>query len=115
MVKSARYTFARRSPQAERERHKGKAGHRSPVGLHELLSELEWRAGLKVKNLEFLIVDRGSPGDVRSVSAPELVGRDRSYLHLDGGGRIPYHRVLEVRVGKRVVWSREGPKEEESA
>jgi uncharacterized protein (UPF0248 family) len=82
------------------------------VGLHELLSELEWRAGLKVESLRFLIVDRGSPGDVRSVSSPELVGRDRSYLHLEGGGRIPFHRVLEVRVGEKVVWSRDGPKGE---
>ena len=78
------------------------------MGLHELLSELEWRAGLAVDSLEFLVVDRGSPGDARVVSAPELVGRDRSYLHLAGGGRIPYHRVLEVRAGQRVLWSRDG-------
>jgi len=78
------------------------------VGLHELLSQLEWSEGLPWDQLEFLVIDRGAPGDMRLIGSPEVVGRDRSYLHLDGGGRIPYHRVVEVRVSGRVVWSREG-------
>jgi uncharacterized protein (UPF0248 family) len=57
--------------------------------------------------MTFLVVDRGSEGDTRTVSHPELVGRDRSYLHLASGGRIPFHRVLEVRVDDEVVWVRE--------
>jgi len=36
----------------------------------------------------------------------EVVGRDRSYLHLVGGGRIPYHRVLEVWTRDRLVWKK---------
>ena len=76
------------------------------MGLHETLSELEWAMGTPLGELSFLIVDRGSPGDERLLSHPEVVGRDRSYLHLEGGGRVPYHRVLEVRHGERTVWSR---------
>lgn len=78
------------------------------VTLHELLSQLEWSQGIPWDQLEFLVVDRGAPGDLRLVRSPEVVGRDRSYLHLAGGGRVPYHRVVEVRASGRVVWSRDG-------
>ena len=74
--------------------------------LHELLSQLEWAEGVPLEALSFLVVDRGAPGGVRLLTSPEVEGRDRSYLHLMGGGRIPYHRVLEVRSGDRVIWSR---------
>jgi uncharacterized protein (UPF0248 family) len=77
------------------------------VTLHELLSELEWGEGIQLEELEFLVVHRGAPGDRRVLTAPEVVGRDRSYLHLEGGGAVPYHRVLEVRRRGRVLWSRE--------
>lgn len=76
------------------------------VPLHEVLSQLEWAEGVPLEDLTFLVVDRGAVGGVRVMGAPEVVGRDRSYLHLDGGGRVPYHRVLEVRSGERVVWAR---------
>jgi uncharacterized protein (UPF0248 family) len=75
--------------------------------IHELLSRLEWGEGITLEELEFLVVHRGAPGDVRSLAAPEVVGRDRSYLLLEGGGAVPYHRVLEVRRGGRVLWSRD--------
>ncbi len=78
------------------------------MGLHELLSQLEWSEGLPWDRLEFLIVDRGAPDGLRLVGSPEVVGRDRSYLHLAGGGRVPYHRVVEVRSSGRVLWSRGG-------
>jgi uncharacterized protein (UPF0248 family) len=68
---------------------------------------MEWGEGIPLDNLTFIIVDRGSPGDVRELGYPEVLGRDRSYLHLQGGGRVPYHRVLEVRAGERVLWSRQ--------
>jgi uncharacterized protein (UPF0248 family) len=77
------------------------------VTIHEVLSELVWAEGLTLEELTFLIIDRGAPGDRRTISFPEVVDRDRSYLHLAGGGRIPFHRVLEVRVGEHVRWSRD--------
>ena len=76
------------------------------MSLHELLSRLEWGEGVPLHELEFLVVHRGAPGDTRTLSAPEVVGRDRSYLLLEGGGAVPYHRVLEVRRGGQVLWSR---------
>lgn len=76
------------------------------MGLHETLSELEWAHHVPLEELSFLIVDRGSPEGRRLLSHPEVIGRDRSYLHLEGGGRVPYHRVLEVRRDGRVLWSR---------
>ena len=73
-----------------------------------MLDGLEWGEGLTLEDLGFLVVDRGVPGDKRLVGAPEVVGRDRSYLKLAGGGSIPFHRILEVRVGERVVWRKRG-------
>ncbi len=72
--------------------------------LHELLSRLEWADGLPLDELCFLVVDRGATDGERLIGPPEVVGRDRSYLHLVGGGRIPYHRVLEVWNRDRLVW-----------
>ena len=76
--------------------------------LHEVLSRLEWGEGITLEDLEFLVIDRGSEGDRRVLAAPEVTGRDRSYLHLEGGGRVPYHRVLEVRREGPVLWRRHG-------
>ena len=75
--------------------------------LHEVLSQLEWGDGVALEELEFLVIDLGAPDDWRVLAAPEVGGRDRSYLHLEGGGRVPYHRVLEVRRAGRVLWRRE--------
>ena len=74
--------------------------------LHQLLSQLEWGEGITLEKLRFIVIDRGAPGDMREVAFPEVVGRDRSYLHLAGGGRVPYHRVVEVWVDERRVWKR---------
>ena len=74
--------------------------------LHELLCRLEWADGLPLDELCFLVVDRGAADGERLIGPPEVVGRDRSYLHLAGGGRIPYHRVLEVWNRDRVVWKK---------
>jgi uncharacterized protein (UPF0248 family) len=78
------------------------------VRLRALLDGLEWAHGTSLDDLEFLVVDRGAPDDVRMVRAPEVVGRDRSYLHLEGGGAIPFHRILEVRLGDRALWRKRG-------
>jgi uncharacterized protein (UPF0248 family) len=85
------------------------------VTLHEVLSKLEWGQGVALEELEFLVVDRGSPDDQRLLAVPELEGRDRSYLHLSRGGRVPYHRVLEVRKDGKVLWSRENNQQTEGA
>ncbi len=76
------------------------------MNLHRVLSQLEWGEGIDPHQLEYLVVDRGAPDDRRVLSYPEVTGRDRSYLHLSGGGRVPYHRVLEVRMEGRVLWAR---------
>jgi uncharacterized protein (UPF0248 family) len=77
------------------------------VSLHEFLSQLEWGEGIALEELSFMVVHRGAPDDRKLLAAPEVVGRDRSYLHLEGGGRIPYHRVLEVRRAERLLWGRD--------
>ena len=74
--------------------------------LHRFLCQLEWGQGIVLDDLEFMIIDRGAPDDRRSLASPEVEGRDRSYLHLMGGGRVPYHRVLEVLKDGEVLWRR---------
>lgn len=84
----------------------GTADHGVVMNLHRVLSQLEWGEGIDPRRLEYLVTDRGAPDDRRVLAAPEVTGRDRSYLHLSGGGRVPYHRVLEVRMEGRVLWAR---------
>ena len=72
--------------------------------LHELLSQLEWGDGIALEELEFLVIDRGALDDRRVLTAPEVVSRDRSYLHLGGWkGAVPQ--------GLRGEEGREGPLE----
>jgi uncharacterized protein (UPF0248 family) len=91
----------------------GTPDHGVGVSLHEFLSKPEWGEGIPLDELEFTVVHRGAPGDIRSLTAPEVVGRDRSYLHLEDGGRVPYHRVLEIRREGRTLWRRDvsGPRD----
>jgi uncharacterized protein (UPF0248 family) len=72
------------------------------------LDALEWKDGMPLEELEFLVVDREAEGGTRLMSGTEISGRDRSWLHLAEGGQLPFHRVLEVRVRGEVVWKKRG-------
>ena len=92
--------------QAPRESHLDHLSHWVLMRLREVLDALEWKEGIPLGELEFLVVDRQAEGGERLLSGGQVTGRDRSWLHLSEGGQLPYHRVLEVRTAGRVVWKR---------
>jgi uncharacterized protein (UPF0248 family) len=58
-------------------------------------------------SLKIRYVSRGSTGDMADLYGDEIVHIGKSFLELEEGTMIPYHRIMEVRSGENVVWSRE--------
>jgi uncharacterized protein (UPF0248 family) len=73
------------------------------------LTELKWHPGKSLEGVKVTYIHRGAPGDRLTVEASELVALERSFfviLRDSVETRIPYHRIVEIRKGDEVIWSR---------
>ena len=72
----------------------------------DVLLRYRWTPSLDPADLEIIFVSRGHPGDVEVVRGDEIddIRRDSFVV---GGKVIPYHRVVEIRDGERVVFRRQ--------
>lgn len=80
--------------------------------VKEVFDELRWHPEKSLEGVEIDYLHRGAPGDKVTVKAEEVERFSRGYMVLLRGGRethIPYHRVLEVRKGDKVLFRRERP------
>ena len=66
---------------------------RSP---RDALLELRWANG-SLSGVYIAIIDRGSPDDRSIIDGPMIVHIGRSFMDLEGGTKIPFHRVTEVK------------------
>ena len=77
--------------------------------VYNVLNRLKWEGGLE--ECEIVILHRGAPGDRMVVKGNSIIGVKRSYFEyrnrLGEEVTIPYHRILEVRIGGKVIWDRE--------
>jgi uncharacterized protein (UPF0248 family) len=74
--------------------------------VYRVLSRLKWVGGLE--DCEVVIVHRGAPGNRKTISGKKITEVKRSYFYHRNGRDtcIPLHRILEVRVRGKVIWSR---------
>ena len=72
--------------------------------LAETLGRLLGGPAADPRTLEVDLVHRGAPGGRRTVLGGEVEGVSARAIRLEGGSEIPLHRVLELRLGDRVVW-----------
>ncbi|MDG6219852.1 MAG: RNA repair domain-containing protein [Candidatus Thermoplasmatota archaeon] len=72
----------------------------------DVLHEQWWRTDRDFLLVEFDYVDRGAPGDVSTVTGSMVEKLEKSFFVLVGDTRIPYHRILEIRYGGEVLFSR---------
>ena len=83
--------------------------------VFQTLNRLKWTGQLK--DCEIIIVHRGARGDKKLIKGQEIVEVKRTYFLYSESGRetfIPNHRVLEIRLGGRVIWKRKGIEEQAS-
>ncbi len=77
-------------------------------GPREVLNDLRWHWHA-LDQASVTYVHRGAPHDVRSVSGASIRTVGRSFFAW-GDERhatwIPYHRVVRIEAGGRVVWTR---------
>ena len=72
--------------------------------LKEIVDAHLHREGLSPAMLEVLVEDRSALGGSRLVAGAEIRGASGGFIDLVDGGRIPFHRVREVRSAGKVVY-----------
>jgi uncharacterized protein (UPF0248 family) len=77
--------------------------------LKEIVDEHLHRAGLSPADLVIVVADRTIEGGERALSGAEVAGAGGGFVDLKDGGRVPFHRVLQVRSKGRVVYERGKP------
>ncbi|MBN1538832.1 MAG: DUF504 domain-containing protein [Candidatus Thermoplasmatota archaeon] len=76
-------------------------GHPRDILLRE-----KWSGdGLSDISVEFK--DRGSPGDTGSIKGPSISHIGRSFMELDHGGMVPFHRVIRISHQGKTIWKRD--------
>jgi len=77
----------------------------------EVLNKLKWGGANELRSAKVTILHRGAPNDRRVVAGEEILELGRGFMRvvsLEGEVKIPYHRILQIEVGGRVVWKKRG-------
>ncbi|MEM2299837.1 MAG: RNA repair domain-containing protein [Candidatus Hadarchaeales archaeon] len=75
----------------------------------DILNKLKWHE----RNLErakITILHRGAANDQKVISGAEIISLSRGYMVVQSAGgelEIPYHRILQIEVDGKMIWSRE--------
>lgn len=74
--------------------------------VYETLNRLKWKGGLE--DCEIIILHRGVPGDKKLIHGKNVTEVKKSYFYYRNEKEtyIPLHRVLEIRLGEKVIWKR---------
>jgi uncharacterized protein (UPF0248 family) len=79
--------------------------------VYETLNRLKWKGGLE--DCEIVIRHRGGAGDKKVIHGKSVTEVKKSYFYYRDSKSnretyIPLHRVLEIRLGVKVIWKRAG-------
>ena len=77
--------------------------------VYETLNRLKWKGGLE--DCEIVILHRGAPDDKKVIPGKSVTEVKKSYFYYRDSKSeretyIPLHRVLEIRLGGKVLWKR---------
>ena len=76
--------------------------------IKEVFDEYGHTQGFSPAMLQFDVEDRMAPAGARTLSGAGIIGVTRGFLEMRDGGRIPLHKVLEIRRGALVLFKRPG-------
>lgn len=77
------------------------------MGPRDVLNKLKWCG--EMRDVRVTILHRGAPGDRKTFTDMDIVRLGRSFMHVRSGHgevQIPYHRILRIEAGNRVLWER---------
>jgi len=77
------------------------------LGPRDILNKLKWCG--QMRNVRITILHRGAPGNQRTFTEREIARLGKSFIHIRSGPgevQIPYHRILRIEAGKKVLWEK---------
>ncbi len=77
--------------------------------LKEIIDEHLHREGFAAVDLAIEVEDRIAAGGARTIYGNEVTGAHGGFIDLEGGGRVPFHKVRRVLSGARVLYTRPEP------
>jgi uncharacterized protein (UPF0248 family) len=81
------------------------------MGAREILNELKWHPKLSLREARVTIEHRGAPEGVRVIEGIDILEIGRGFMRVqspEGEVQIPYHRVLRIEAGKKLLWKKRG-------
>lgn len=75
----------------------------------DVLNKLKWGGVDELSGAKVTILHRGAPNDRRVINGTEILELGRGFMRVvspEGEVEIPYHRVLQIETGGRVVWKK---------
>ena len=81
------------------------------MGPREALNKLKWHSKFSLRDSKITITHRGAPRNVRVIDGKDILELGRSFMHVtspEGKAEIPYHRIIQIEVGGRVLWQKGG-------
>jgi uncharacterized protein (UPF0248 family) len=81
------------------------------MNAHEVLNKLKWGGVDELPGAKVTILHRGAPRDRRVINGTEILELGRGFMRVvspEGEVEIPYHRILQIEAGGRLVWKKQG-------
>lgn len=81
------------------------------MGPREVLNRLKWGGTNRLQSANVIILHRGAPNDRRVIDGTEIIELGSGFMRVvapEGEVEIPYHRILQIEVGGRVIWKKRG-------
>ena len=74
------------------------------MNAKEVLNKIKWSKDIKKAELWYL--HRGAPNNTMIISGKDIVRPHHSFMELEDGTMIPYHRILKIFYDGKLVWER---------
>ncbi|NOZ82452.1 MAG: DUF504 domain-containing protein [Euryarchaeota archaeon] len=77
------------------------------MSAKRVLDEYRWHPQKRLEELEVVYIHRTPEGEFAVISGAEIEGLERGFFVVRRSGRrvrIPYHRIVEIRHGSRVLY-----------
>ncbi len=74
-----------------------------------ILDEHMWSPYKSMMNLKIKYIHRGVKGNVKVICGKDIKYLEKSFFVIEVEGkevRIPYHRILEIWEGDRIIWKK---------
>jgi len=74
------------------------------MNARDFLNRLKWDSRYDIGKFNIIILHRGAPNNRRKIPCKNIeLGRS---FFSTRETRIPYHRILEIRKGNKIVWKK---------